>query len=343
MFHSNSAGRHERTNEQDAALRAVSAWLNAGDGQQVFRLFGYAGTGKTSLARVVAEGVTGDVIFCALTGKAAHVLRSNGCPEATTIHSLIYRPTAAVSDSPVAFVRNPASRASTAALIVVDEGSMIDAQLGQELLSYGTKVLVLGDPFQLPPVKGNAFFTQGKEPDVMLRDVQRQRVDSPVVRLSMIVRQGRLPELGAYGSSRVIRQADLSEADVLQSHQMLVDRHDARRIANRRIRSLMHRRSALPEPGEQLVCLRNYPDRGMMNGAKYIVTTVHPKRGRHDRPRGMSRGGLQPRSDQHHGEPAQLRGQRLWDEGRGRPIRLRIRTDCPQGAGLAVGVRRRQG
>lgn len=76
--------------EQDAALKAVSAWLKARSGPQVFRLFGYAGTGKTTLARTLAEDA-GEVAFGAYTGKAALVLRSKGCPGASTIHSLIYR------------------------------------------------------------------------------------------------------------------------------------------------------------------------------------------------------------------------------------------------------------
>ena len=48
--------------EQDAALKAVAAWLKAkpgsGNTPQLFRLFGYAGTGKTTLARHIAEAST---------------------------------------------------------------------------------------------------------------------------------------------------------------------------------------------------------------------------------------------------------------------------------------------
>src|SRR5260364_20096 len=80
---------------QDSALKAVSDWLKAKPGQngtpQVFRLFGYAGTGKTTLARHIAEGVDGEVKFAAFTGKAALVMRNKGCDDASTIHSLIYR------------------------------------------------------------------------------------------------------------------------------------------------------------------------------------------------------------------------------------------------------------
>src|SRR5262245_21304802 len=83
------------TPHQDAALSSVAAWLKARPGEgntpQIFRLFGYAGTGKTTLARHVAEGVDGKVLFAAFTGKAALVMRSKGCFGAITIHSLIYK------------------------------------------------------------------------------------------------------------------------------------------------------------------------------------------------------------------------------------------------------------
>lgn len=77
--------------QQDQALRAVASWYR-GRKSPLFRLFGYAGTGKTSLARHFAESVDGEVLFAAYTGKAASVLRAKGCPNASTIHQLIYLP-----------------------------------------------------------------------------------------------------------------------------------------------------------------------------------------------------------------------------------------------------------
>ncbi len=156
--------------QQDEALKEAAAWLKRGD-RQVFRLFGFAGTGKTTLARHLAEGIDGDVCFGAFTGKAAHVLRQKGCEDAGTIHSLIYRPRSAKEeddldddddDSGPQFAIKRDSQASTASLIVIDECSMVDEDLGKDLLSFGTPVLVLGDPAQLPPVKGGGFFTEAE-------------------------------------------------------------------------------------------------------------------------------------------------------------------------------------
>src|SRR5260221_668680 len=83
------------TPHQDSALKAVADWMKAKPGRNgtppVFRLFGYAGTGKTTLARHIADGVDGEVKFAAFTGKAALGMRNKGCDNASTIHSLIYR------------------------------------------------------------------------------------------------------------------------------------------------------------------------------------------------------------------------------------------------------------
>src|SRR3954462_10251116 len=175
------------TPHQDAALKAVAAWLKAKPGQggtsQTFRLFGYAGTGKTTLARHLAENVDGKVQFAAFTGKAAMVMRSKGCAGATTIHSLIYRARESGAEVPDFELWDEAP-ASKAKLIVIDECSMVDEELGRDLMSFGVPVLVLGDPAQLPPIQGGGYFTE-TEPDAMLTEVHRQAQDNPIVRLSM--------------------------------------------------------------------------------------------------------------------------------------------------------------
>ena len=143
--------------QQDKALAAVVEWLKTRS-PQVFRLFGFAGTGKTTLARHIAEEIDGKAMFAAFTGKAALVMRSKGCDDARTIHSLIYRPKDTETEEPT-FELNDDSPAADAKLIIIDECSMVDEELGRDLLSFGRPVLVLGDPAQLPPVKGGGFLS----------------------------------------------------------------------------------------------------------------------------------------------------------------------------------------
>src|SRR3954468_3174583 len=181
------------TPHQDSALKAVADWLKAKPGRggtpPVFRLFGYAGTGKTTLARHIADGVDGEVKFAAFTGKAASVMRSKGCDKASTIHSLIYRARESGVEEP-SFELWDEAPASKAKLIIIDECSMVDAELARDLTSFDVPLLVLGDPAQLPPIQGGGFFPDAP-PDAMLTEVHRQAENDPIVRLSMDVRAGR--------------------------------------------------------------------------------------------------------------------------------------------------------
>ena len=88
--------------EQARRSPAIKDWFrHRRDEQQVFRVFGYAGSGKSTLtAHAIAElgldadgprpAARGGVLYGAFTGKAALVMTRKGTP-ASTIHSLIYR------------------------------------------------------------------------------------------------------------------------------------------------------------------------------------------------------------------------------------------------------------
>lgn len=266
--------------QQDDALKAVARWLKTGR-PQIFRLFGYAGTGKTTLARYFAEHVDGQVQFAAFTGKAAQVLRSKGALNARTIHSLIYRPrgeeqvedatTGKTSINPT-FSLNRQSPVSRAKLIIVDECSMVDEQLGRDLLSFGTPILVLGDPGQLPPISGGGFFTD-HEPDYLLTEIHRQARDNPIIRLALDVREGREFMRGDYGTAQVIGREDVTQELVLQADQVLVGRNQTRRRYNKRLRELKGFSATFPQAGDKLVCLRNDPNKGLLNGSLWKVMT----------------------------------------------------------------------
>ncbi|TPN81528.1 ATP-binding protein [Mesorhizobium sp. CU2] len=266
--------------QQDEALKAVGRWLKEGR-PQIFRLFGYAGTGKTTLARYFSEHVDGQVQFAAFTGKAAQVLRSKGAVNARTIHSLIYRPkgeesvedevTGKTSMTPT-FSLNRQSPISRAKLVVIDECSMVDEQLGRDLLSFGTPILVLGDPAQLPPISGGGFFTE-HEPDVLLTEIHRQARDNPIIRLALDVREGREFMHGDYGTAQVIGREGVTQELVLKADQVLVGTNRTRRRYNQRLRELKGFNADFPQAGDKLVCLRNDPAKGLLNGSLWKVMT----------------------------------------------------------------------
>lgn len=279
--------------QQQQAIDAIGRWMKSGE--QLFRLFGYFGTGKTTIAKYAASGAT---LFSAFTGKASHVLRQKGC-EAFTIHQLIYCPKERSqkklkeleaklknTDDPVKidelqrqiefehkklnspnFVLNPDSPVKTADLIIVDECSMVGMQMAQDLMSYGTKILVLGDPAQLPPVFGTGYFIKAK-PDFMLTEIHRQAKGSPIIDLAFKVRQR---EIIQPDGDMIVPWGSVTPDEVLGYDQILVGRNATRKATNRKIRSLLGRQSDTPEEGDRLVCLRNDHEVGLLNGAIWEV------------------------------------------------------------------------
>ena len=87
------------------------------------------------------------------------------------------------------FVLNEQSIVRDAALIVLDEVSMVGDEMARDLLAFGKPILVLGDPGQLPPIKGEGAFTKA-QPDVMLTEIHRQAGESAIIRLATMARQG---------------------------------------------------------------------------------------------------------------------------------------------------------
>lgn len=262
-------------------MNAVRRWINDRSGPQVFRLFGFAGSGKTTLAKHLADGVTGSVRYACFTGKAALVLRKKGCDGASTIHSLIYKPQQDEVTGEARFVLNKDSAAGYAKLIVIDEVSMVGEDLAKDLLSFGTKVLVLGDPAQLPPVKGEGFFINAS-PDVMLTEVHRQAAENPIIRMSMDVREGRGLKPGTYGDSQVLPRASIDRDAlrdyVLGADQLLCGLNKTRQTFNQRIRELKGLQGEaapfLPTIGDRLVCLRNNNQKNLLNGGLWSVTNT---------------------------------------------------------------------
>ncbi len=294
--------------QQQQAVKAVRSWLADPNRKPVFRLFGYAGTGKTTIAKELTKDV--HALYATFTGKAALILQEKGCSPASTIHSLIYLPKvqsgealkrlrdelkATEAQDPVdmdkvadlqKWIRLERERVETpnwslkhdsvlkgADLLVLDECSMIDGQIASDLMQFGVPILALGDPAQLPPVKGYGYFIQD-EPDFMLTEIHRQQEGSPVLDLATMARSRGFVEVGDYGDSEVRLSGNTQPAELASYDQVLCGRNRTRKKANRAIRKHLGRTSPLPEPGDKLVCLRNDKEAGMLNGSQWICHSV---------------------------------------------------------------------
>jgi exodeoxyribonuclease-5 len=304
--------------KQAQALDAIASWLAEPHGKQTFYLAGVAGSGKSTLVEHVVRDLDAhDVIFAAPTGKAALVMQRKGCPAATTVHRTIYLPAGdpptkeqvermreeckrlyAAGDKALAdklaeqlrraedeckrggprFSLNLDSDLRYAKLGVIDEVSMCDVRMGEDLESFGTKLLVIGDPAQLPPVYGAGYFTS-REPDVFLDEIHRQALDSPILRLADLARHGQRLPVGKIGEGVDVRRyGDPSlEERALSAGMIIVGRNKTRHACNAKIRRLLGRgQEAAPVEGDRAICLRNNHDLGILNGSTWKVSRCVP-------------------------------------------------------------------
>lgn len=179
------------SNDQKVALEKLEAFLNSRT--QVFMLKGYAGSGKTTILKGLADYFKAEkkeLILMAPTGRAAKVLRDK-TGQGVTIHKGIYNFSKLESvnknskdDAEHSFhYYFPINKMeSNEKIIIVDESSMISSRESKhELFTFGTnillndlmtfsslqttnnKIIFVGDPAQLPPVGDNKSFALESE------------------------------------------------------------------------------------------------------------------------------------------------------------------------------------
>ena len=186
-----SKTRLELSNEQQ---RAVMLALN----HSVSIITGGPGTGKTTIIRCIADEMQEkgySVDLAAPTGRAAKRMSEATGTEARTLHRLLeYIPGEG-------FQRN-ADNPLIADAVIVDEMSMVDAPLMYALLkalTVGTRLILVGDRDQLPPVGcGNVFsdaLSSGCIPCCRLTEIFRQAQRSAIVRNAHLINSGRMPVL----------------------------------------------------------------------------------------------------------------------------------------------------
>lgn len=259
----------------DAINNAVDwykGWINRRHRRQVFRLTGYAGTGKTTIAMVIAElcGVIDHSVFIAPTGKATSRLRQKKCPNTKTFHSFVYNVRGEDADGDPIFVAKGALDEKPR-LVVMDESSMVGEYDAEKLMAHRLPVLALYDSGQIDPVKAKPYFTADNA-DILLDQIERNAGN--IVRASMFVRQGkRLPPREyddvAVRDGRIDDKA--LKAYLGEDGVVLCSYNNTRQSYNHRARKIQGFSGALPQIGEKVVCTFNQHGYGIMNGEQGIV------------------------------------------------------------------------
>lgn len=189
-------------------------------------LTGGPGTGKTTAVKGIIdifERKRIEVLLCAPTGRAAKRMSEVTGREAKTIHRLLEVEWDA-DDKPV-FRRN-AEDPLTAGAVIIDEMSMVDAELFSSLLDalpMGCRIILVGDSDQLPSVgPGNVLtdiISSGVLPVVCLTEIFRQARKSLIVMNAHRIISGEYPKLGVNDSDFFFmkREDALSASDTVLS------------------------------------------------------------------------------------------------------------------------------
>lgn len=157
---------------------------------------GGAGVGKTTVLKAVhelSERLGGHIHQMALAGRAAKRMTEATGRHATTIMSFIQS------------IDAEKIKLDTEPLIIIDEASMIDLPTMYRILRRfepGCRLVLVGDPAQLPPIGFGLVFhalcKSDRIPRVELTQVHRQAASTGIPQICASIRKGVVPQLTAY-------------------------------------------------------------------------------------------------------------------------------------------------
>ena len=273
-------------------------------------LTGGPGTGKTHTLRALLALAWAKGLRCMLgapTGRAAKRMAEATGHAAATLHRVLeLRPGGQAgrgSDHPLA-----------ADLVVVDESSMLDVLLANQLvkaLAPGTHLLLVGDPDQLPSVGAGEVLADllraGRFPVTRLTHLFRQGAGSGIARNAQRILAGEVPRFGGDSRDCFFLPADEPAAAAELLADLVTTRLPARYGFGRgdiQVLAPMHRgeagvgtlnlrlqdrlnpgREGMPEaraggrvyrPGDRVLQLRNDYDLQVFNGDLGTVQAVDP-------------------------------------------------------------------
>lgn len=249
---------------------------------------GGAGCGKTTVLKAVCEVLVEQgysIVQTALAGKAVKRMQESTDRPATTLASLIKK----FNDEGVDSTAMGKSMA-----VLIDEASMVDLISFSALarrLDDAVKIVLIGDPHQLPPVGPGLILhclTTGIVPHVELKVAKR--FGSEIAQAANMIRDGLLPQFGGQGGVRLLDVADSDMAAIaadlyLQRPEDAVVLSATRQVAatiNQMVQEVLGAgrsevmvwneeydclEAAGLREGDVVICTRNHWDIGIQNGS----------------------------------------------------------------------------
>ena len=182
-----------------------------------------------------------------------------------TIHSLCYRPREDPDTKLIVFERVPYIGYD---LIVVDEASMVNKELFNDLRSYGIPMLFVGDHGQLPPISTDDFNLMSN-PLIRLEEVHRFGNNNALLDLSVMARNGDSIPFKVFDDKVAkVKESDPLVNDFIQNHLgdfsdgvCLCGTNNTRVDVNQLIRLnlgvIEDIDDKIPRIGDRVVCLKN--------------------------------------------------------------------------------------
>ncbi len=287
--------------EQKLALDDV---LN---GHSVF-ITGGAGVGKSFLVNKIVQATTHkNVGVCAMTGCAALLI--NG----STLHSYLgiglARDTPLQLANKVRKFITINQRLVTLQILLIDEVSMLNDELFEKISEFlqivrknkkpfgGVQMIFVGDPFQLCPVEGDYCFTSKLWVDIKVHTLttnMRQAGDDKFKQLLDRVRWGtcdaddldtlkgckntafppgiiptKLYPKNVNVDSINLHEFEKLKTDVYEYEAWYLNEASKKWATSNRIPEKVHMRV-----GAQVMCTRNIPTLGVVNGSRGVITDV---------------------------------------------------------------------
>jgi exodeoxyribonuclease-5 len=260
---------------------------------QSVTIFGYAGTGKSTILselmrRMDEEGTK--YIFTAPTNKAVRVLQNKGV-NASTLFSFLFKASTPLMTEKVAqHYENLKARYrdtkdklvleeiqllhkqystiipvdaiskedAVGMTVIIDECSMVGRKVyGEKLEKLGMRIIAVGDPEQLPPVKDELYFSKA---DFTLTEVFRTALDNPILALATKTRgkEGewlKLDSLLGNEFGYMCETLPIEEiAEMMKDYdQTICYTNKTRKMLNQETRKARGIKSVIPIKGERLI------------------------------------------------------------------------------------------
>jgi len=234
----------------------------------------YIVTHNTTITAEIIKGVKEiklPYLVLTPTGKAAHVLQTKKVP-AATIHSFLYNLDGISEDekgNEIMYWSEKDELKEKPKVVFVDEYSMVNSRLHDDLADKDFQLVCIGDYGQLPPIGGDPGIIDN--PTFVLDKIFRQADGNDIIDFAHMVRNGEDWE-GREWKNVELLYCDLDQlVEENETDQFICGMNATRVGMNKRVREKMEFNESAITATDKIICLRNSRDYGVFNGQQFLI------------------------------------------------------------------------